>query len=59
MSFGHLGACPCCWEDPEDCHCSKEDLDAYYKRIEDDKKKMEEPVKIDPKDPWRLKRKNI
>ena len=34
MSFGHLGACPCCWEDPEDCHCSKEDLEEFYRRLQ-------------------------
>jgi hypothetical protein len=40
MSFGHLAACPCCWEDPEDCKCTTKELSAYYKRVEKEQKRI-------------------
>ncbi len=51
MSFGGLGNCPLCWDDPEICTCSQADIDAYYKEIERKRKEMEEFNKANHKHP--------
>ena len=33
MSFGGLGNCPLCWDDPEICNCLQKDIDAYYVKL--------------------------
>lgn len=55
MSFGHLAACPCCWEDPEDCKCTEDELNAYYKRVEENQKRIKEFNEAGHKDPlWEV-----
>ena len=51
MSFGGLGNCPLCWDDPETCRCTQAKVYAYYKKIERERKEMEEFNKAGHKHP--------
>ena len=37
--------CPICWDGEKTCHCTIEDRDKYYKKIEEEKKKFNEANK--------------
>ena len=62
MSIGIKWHCPNCWNDEETCKCTSQEMDVYYRRMEKEKKEMDDFNKAGHKSPlweaWEIHKKS-